>query len=381
LQTALNEIIEITEGTTKILVPSGSVNEKIPPREPAFFNPRAKLNRDFSVIAYSAFWKNFDGPKKFLDGLSGLGARGLRVANEIKVAETVICNDANPNAVNLCAKSADINKLQNLQTSQNEVCKFFNEYSTKGQRGSIVDLDPFGSPTKYLDCAIRATMHGGMLSTTATDLQVLHGLFKFACKRRYYGVPIKTEYSNEIAIRLVLGCICLVAYRMDIQISPLFVDNSQHYYRTYVKILNRPAQKDSLGYILHCKSCGHRIISETSGAFCELCNSKLEVAGPLWIGRLFDKEFVKTMQEEIPNFTVDKRCEKTLQKCFAESDLPATYFTLDEIAAKMKRAPIALEKMLENLEKNGFTSSPTSLNPTGFRTNCNMNQICKIFTN
>jgi tRNA (guanine26-N2/guanine27-N2)-dimethyltransferase len=112
-----------------------------------------------------------------------------------------------------------------------------------------------------------------------------------------------------------------------------------------------------------------------------LCNSKLEVAGPLWIGRLFDKEFVKTMQEEIPNFTVDKRCEKTLQKCFAESDLPATYFTLDEIAAKMKRAPIALEKMLENLEKNGFTSSPTSLNPTGFRTNCNMNQICKIFTN
>ncbi|HIC83665.1 MAG TPA: hypothetical protein EYO99_04810, partial [Candidatus Marinimicrobia bacterium] len=25
----------------------------------------------------------------------------------------------------------------------------------------IVDVDPFGSPTKYFDCAIRATMHGG----------------------------------------------------------------------------------------------------------------------------------------------------------------------------------------------------------------------------
>lgn len=381
MQSTLKEIIEITEGITKILVPSGSMNEKVPPREPAFFNPRAKLNRDFSVIAYSAFWKNFEGPKKFLDGLSGLGARGLRVANEIKITDTVICNDANPNAINLCAKSADINKLQNLQTSENEVCKFFNEYSTKGQRGSIVDLDPFGSPTKYLDCAIRATMHGGLLSTTATDLQVLHGLFKFACKRRYYGVPIKTEYSNEIAIRLVLGCICLVAYRMDIQIVPLFVDNSQHYYRTYVKILNRPAQNDYIGYILHCKSCGHRIVSETSGSFCEVCNSKIEVAGPLWIGNLFDKEFIKTMQEEIPNFTVEKRCEKTLQKCLLESDLPGTYFTLDEIAAKMKRAPFSLEKMIEKLVENGFAASPTSLNPTGFRTNCNMNQICKIFTN
>jgi tRNA (guanine26-N2/guanine27-N2)-dimethyltransferase len=112
-----------------------------------------------------------------------------------------------------------------------------------------------------------------------------------------------------------------------------------------------------------------------------LCNSKIEVAGPLWIGSLFDKEFVKTMQEEIPNFIVDKRCEKTLQKCLAESDLPGTYFTLDEIAAKMKCAPVSLEKMIEKLVENGFVASPTSLNPTGFRTNCNVNQICKIFTN
>jgi len=78
LQTSINDLIEITEGKTKILVPSGAINEKVPPREPAFFNPRAKLNRDFSIIAYSAFWKNFEGPRIFLDGLSGLGARDPR---------------------------------------------------------------------------------------------------------------------------------------------------------------------------------------------------------------------------------------------------------------------------------------------------------------
>ncbi|MGI0097634.1 MAG: tRNA (guanine-N1)-methyltransferase, partial [Nitrosopumilaceae archaeon] len=66
MQTNVKEIIEITEGATKILVPRGSVDEKVPPRDPAFFNPMAKLNRDFSIIAYSAFWKNFQGPKIFL---------------------------------------------------------------------------------------------------------------------------------------------------------------------------------------------------------------------------------------------------------------------------------------------------------------------------
>jgi len=381
LQTSAKEIIEITEGTTKILVPSGSMEDKVPPRYPAFFNPLARLNRDYSIIAYSAFWKSFDGPKIFLDGLSGIGTRGLRVANEIKYSEKIVCNDANPNAVKLCAKSARINNLQNLETSENEVCRFFNFYSIKNKRGSIVDLDPFGAPTKYLDCAIRATMHGGVLSTTATDLQVLHGLFKLACKRRYSGVPIKTEYGNEIAIRLILGSICLVAYRLDIQIVPLFVDNAMHYYRTYVKVLNRTSQEDNIGYILHCKSCGNRSIVKEQSHSCELCDSKNEIAGPLWIGKLFEKEFVNSMLEEIPRYTVDKRCEKTLEKCILESDMPGTYFTLDEIASKAKVAPMGLDKIIKKLEKEGYQASPTSLNPSGFRTNCTIDNVCKLFSN
>ena len=381
MQTNVNEIIEIIEGKSKILVPRGSIDEKVPPREPAFFNPLAKLNRDFSIIAYSAFWKNFKGSRIFLDGLAGLGSRGLRVAKEIKNTDKVICNDINQNAIRLCEKSAEINNLQNLLTSENEVCKFFSTYSSKNERGSIVDLDPFGSPTKYLDCAIRATMHGGLLSSTATDLQVLHGLFNMACKRRYHGIPIKTKYSNEIALRLILGCICLVAYRLDIQIVPQFVDNAMHYYRTYVKILNRPAQEDNIGYIIHCKVCGHRNMEITPSVKCELCNSKNEIAGPLWIGKLFDKEFVKTMLEEIPDYTVSKRCEKTLQKCLLESNMPGTYFTLDEIASKMKIAPIGLERIIKKLEIAGYQASQTSLNPTGFRTNCKINQLCELFAN
>ena len=46
-----SDIIEIVEGKTRIRVPNDSLTQKVPPMEPAFFNPKAKYNRDFSIIA------------------------------------------------------------------------------------------------------------------------------------------------------------------------------------------------------------------------------------------------------------------------------------------------------------------------------------------
>ncbi|MFB5629951.1 MAG: tRNA (guanine-N1)-methyltransferase, partial [Nitrosarchaeum sp.] len=103
------------------------------------------------------------------------------------------------------------------------------------------------------------------------------------------------------------------------------------------------------------------------------------VAGPLWIDKIFDKEFVEDMISKIPDVTVDKVCEKALQKCFAESEMPGIYFTLDEIASKMKSSPPKLEDAIKNLQKNGYLASTTSFCPTGFRTNANINEIISIF--
>jgi len=300
---------EIIEGKTKLLVPKKSITEKVPPKKPAFFNPKAKLNRDFSVIAYAAFLKNFQGPKIFLEGLSGIGARGLRVANELRV-ENIIINDLNPTALKIAEYSAKLNSLNNIEFSEKEVCRFLSKYSKKGERGSIVDIDPFGSPAAFFDCGLRATMHGGILSTAATDLQVLNGLFQGACKRKYGGIPVRTEYGNEIAIRLILGCLRVVAARLGVQIIPMFVESDMHYYRTYVKVQNRRDIQENIGYILHCKNCGHRKITLEQEQVCELCKLKIDIAGPLWIGKIFNKEFIQNMILEIPNLQVDKVCEK-----------------------------------------------------------------------
>jgi tRNA (guanine26-N2/guanine27-N2)-dimethyltransferase len=380
LQRIEEKLVEITEGTTKILVPEKSLDEKVPPKEPAFFNPAAKLNRDFSILAYSAFWENFEKPKIFLDGLAGLGARSLRVANEISDVEMAVANDVNSEGLNIAQDSMKLNEITNFETSENEICRFFGSYSKKGKRGSIVDVDPFGSPTKYFDCAIRATMHSGMLSVTATDLQVLHGLSKRSCQRKYHGVPIKTEYSNEIAIRLILGCLEFVAGRLGVQIIPQFVQHDMHYYRAYLKILNKPEQKEQLGYFIHCKSCGSRESVMKQEETCKICNSKIDVAGPLWIGQLFEKEFVMKMNEMVPKLVVDKRCQKILEKCVLESEMPATYYTLDEIASKMQKSPLKMKKAIKKLQDAGFVASPTSLNPTGFRTDCRIDEILKLFS-
>jgi tRNA (guanine26-N2/guanine27-N2)-dimethyltransferase len=44
-------------------------------------------------------------------------------------------------------------------------------------------------------------------------------------------------------------------------------------------------------------------------------------------------------------------------------------------------APMGLDKIIKKLEKEGYQTSPTSLNPTGFRTNCTIDNICKLFLN
>ena len=375
----INDLVETLEGKTKLLVPKNSLLVNAPPKQPAFFNPRARISRDFSIIAYSTFLQNFKGPKVFLDSLAGIGARSIRVANEIESIEKVFVNDVNPNAIEIAMRASKLNNVTKCDFSENEACRFLSLHSKRDTRGAIVDIDPFGSPTRFLDCGIRATSHGGLLSITATDLPVLHGLYQEACKRKYYGIPVRTEYGNEIAIRLILGCIHMVAGRLDVQIVPLFVQTNMHYYKVYVKVLVRTDPQENIGYIIHCKSCGHRKMQNEKGISCEVCGTKLESAGPLWTGELYDKVFVDTMLNEQKKFPVDKSCEKTLLKCQNEIGMPATYFTLDEIARKKQCAPPSLSKIIEKLQNDGCKASQTSLNPSGFRTDSRIDKILQIF--
>ena len=169
---------------------------------------------------------------------------------------------------------------------------FLAEHSETGMRAMATDVDPFGSPAKYFDCAIRSTAHGGILSATATDLQVLRGLFNAACVRRYGGVPIRhTEFGMEIGIRLMLGCLGHVCARIDRSFEPLFAHCDMHYYRIYVRVRNHPSSAGT-GYMYSCANCGNRGVADCADFSCPPhCEKKTNTAGPIWIGRLFCEDF------------------------------------------------------------------------------------------
>lgn len=360
---------QITEGRTQLLVPSASLGAGPPPSEPAFFNPRAKFNRDVSVAAYAAMLKRLRGPPDMLDCMAGIGARGLRAANEAGVEVTL--NDRNPAARDLAVRSARLNGLD-VDVLDRDACVLCSERSGAGVRAGIVDLDPFGTPAPFIDCALRAVRHGGMLSLTATDLRVLNGPFRAACRRRYGGVSLRVRYGRELGLRLLIGCVRGVAARLGLGVTPFAAESDLHYYRAYLLVRRRPDTADNIGYIAHCYSCGHRAVSGSCDP-CAACGQSVNLAGPLWTGRLFDGPFIGDMRAAAP-----EGCERLLDEAVTEAGLPACYHTVDEVSARTGRQPASPDRAVKTLRSAGFAASRTSFDPTGFRTDAPAPEIDRL---
>ena len=308
------EFTPMCEGRTTLVVPKESLRSKVPPRTPAFFNPAARLSRDLSILIYTSFIRlnSFQFKKvpiTLADAFSGVGARSIRVAKETPLVDKVILNDLNPVAIKAAKESAKINYVEDkCSYSQKDVHVFLNERnSNKKERYVIADLDPFGSPSPYVDSLLRAVTNGGLISVTATDSAVLYGKYPKVCFRKYFSRPINCTYSNETAIRILIFFIGLIAGRMDLSIEPVFAHSHRHYSRVYVRVhvSSNEANKlvDNLGYVTHCFNCGDRReypLTFQLPLSCSICESnnrnknerKLNVAGPLWTKPIFSKRLI-----------------------------------------------------------------------------------------
>jgi len=375
-----DSFVKTIEGETTLLVPQLSLTAKVPPKNPAFFNPAAKLNRDFSILAYKAIAPSLPD-NTFADSFTGVGARALRVAVEVPTIERVYGNDINSVAIEAAKEAAKLNSVANkCHFSINEVCKFLLHSDNENERFGIVDLDPFGTPAKHIDCILRAVLDEGLVSITATDTAVLCGVYPEVCARRYYGRPLNNSYANEVALRLLLSLLALTASRLELAIKPVFVHATMHYLRLYaiVSVSSCEANKvyGKIGYIMHCFDCGNRFAIDECDCKkkCELCGSLLQMGGQLWIGMLYDKEFVKRMLEQNP----DRQCKKVLDASFEEKSEIPYYFRADEISEKLKTNPHSIQKIIEKLHSTGFFASKTALNTSAFKTDASINQILDV---
>ncbi|CAN5886293.1 tRNA (guanine(10)-N(2))-dimethyltransferase [soil metagenome] len=391
---------KIKEGEVTLLVPSQAINQKEPPKFPAFFNPAAKYNRDISILIYRNFIDQSRKNISFVDSMCGLGARGVRVGKEIPQVQKVVFNDFNMLSTQTAKVNAIINNIyhkSNFYTS--EICSFLSASVNFDNRATVIDLDPFGTPAPFLDCILRAVENDGMISITATDTAVLQGVYPRVCYRKYYGIPLRTRYSLEIGTRLLLSCTSLIASRLDLYINPIFAHSYRNYIRIYCKVSksNYLANKisDKLGYILHCFECGFRELMKKgpSEMNCPLCQRKMRMGGPLWVSHIFDKTVIFKILAEIlesetrmakganlskQDMNPNKRFFEIASK---ELDYIPYHFDSDEFGKLMKNSTHPLTKIIEKLITDGYNASPTIFSPTGFKTEANLREIKSSLSN
>ncbi len=329
----------------------------------AFYNPRMKLNRDIGVAMARAL-----GLTDYLDALSASGIRGMRVAKEAEV-ESVTLNDVSSQAYELIRRNLKRNDLVCEATCRNANALMHERHF------QTVDLDPFGSPSPYLAAASRSARD--YLFITATDTAPLCGAHLKSGIRKYMAMPLRTDYHREMGARVLLGLAARELARLDKAMQPLLVHVTDHYVRTYLKIVKGAKAADvclqSLGYIEHCSCCGSfTSISEFHPTgICGHCQGKTAVAGPLWLGRIQEPEVIRRALARLEG---SARAKKLLLTCAGEAHIPM-YYDHHSICERLNVTPGKIDDIVERLKESGYMASRTHFCGLGIKTNASLGVV------
>lgn len=377
----------IVEGTTKVSVPVPPLDATFPPSAAAvFYNPEMELNRDINVAATAAFVERLLSRKELLreeiryaDAFSASGIRGLRVAGEVGIHATM--NDWSQDAFEMIKENIKINGLEGktLATRKNA------NVLLHEQKFHIVDIDPFGTPSPFLDSAAASVQ--SMLSVTATDTAPLCGAHLNAGIRKYASVPLNTEYHSEMGLRVLLGACARELAKHEKGMVPLLSHATRHYVRTYLGILPGTKHADktlkSMGFSIHCPACGFRGpvygLAVQIDKNCSVCGAPTKVAGPLWLGSFKETDFCNEVISELethPLNTKDK-AKKLIVYCRDELDIPM-FYDQHVICKELGVSATGIEILIEALKANGFEASRTHFSGTSFKTDAPISEIKEI---
>jgi len=379
----------VREGATELEVPElerfrTPAGDYAPSLTKVFYNPLMEFCRDISVCAFQVVAGEF--PKLWIcDPLAGVGARGLRYAKEVKGVGRVVLNDRSCEAVELVKRNLELNSLTNVEVREEDANALLWEH--RG-RFHIVDLDPFGSPAPFVDAACASLTPNGVLALTATDTAPLSGTRVKACMRRYGARSLRTEYCHELGVRILAGFCQRVGGKHELALTPLLAHATRHYFRLYLSARRGARAADEVlagqGYVSHCRACGRRVLSK--GIVTELpsecgCGGKLEHAGPLWLGQLWDKGFIERVARELANrdFKLKWQELELLNLCAGEAGGPPTFYDAHEVARRAGVSPPKLGKALEGLRARGYFASRTHFSGTGIRSDAPFDEVMAAF--
>lgn len=379
------KIKQIEEGLTKIEFPEF---EKVSSDAPVFYNPHMELNRDLSILAIQVFQKQEERELNICDLFGGSGIRGIRYKNEIDGIGEVSINDISETANHYERHNIELNKLDDVNVYQHDASMFL-----RMKRGEfdVIDIDPFGTPSPFLDSAGYCARRNSLLCVTATDTSALCGTYPEPCIRKYNSKPYKSEYCHENGIRILAGFVALTLSKYGKYIEIKMSHSTEHYMRLYIEVKKGPTKTDeslkNIGYISHCKNCLHR--QTTNGLaspieeVCPFCGEKLVHAGPLWLGNIQDGEFIQKMIDECEHkkINTEKEALKLLNKCLIESEAPATFFDVHSICKSLKISAPKFDSVIDAIKEEGFTAIKTHYNPLGIKSDATIDDIKKILLN
>ena len=325
---------------------------------PVFYNPAMNLNRDINVLLLNSINKK---NMQVALPLAATGIRGIRFLLELKKAKvkTISFND----------RSIDAFKLFIL--------------NSKGF--DYIDIDPFGSPNFFLDSAIKRLARGGILAVTATDTAALCGTSKNACLRKYSSKPLKNEFCHETGLRILISKVQSAGAQYDKALIPVFSYSKEHYFRVFFECEKGKKKADEIiknyGYILHCKKCLFRENADSifNDEKCPLCKSKLDYAGKIWLGQLYDKNLADKMNQEAKK-SENKELIKLMKIISNESKINEVgFYDIAKVVKhnKLKNVP-KKNLLISEIKKAGFKAAETHIRPNSIRSSITIKGLIKI---
>ncbi|MFB6217379.1 MAG: hypothetical protein ABEJ72_10535, partial [Candidatus Aenigmatarchaeota archaeon] len=286
-----------------------------------FFNEKMLHNRDISEIAARIFREKIDTDCfTAADPLSGTGIRGFRYS---EIADELYLNDANPRAINSIEKGLEENNIE-AEVINEDANVFLSEHHNHLH---LIDVDPFGPFTPFLDSTARAARYESFVGLTATDNAAPAGSYPTVCRRRYGSEPLKNSFMHETALRIYIKEVFLNFARFDKCFDPRLCFHERHYSRVMGRVTESKKRAnqalDSIGYLSYCPRCRWRELERKER--CENCgNSDLRLAGPLWTGKFVDQRFTEKMLDKVPEDW--KESQQLLERLHGEAEILTPFY-------------------------------------------------------
>jgi tRNA (guanine26-N2/guanine27-N2)-dimethyltransferase len=353
---------EIREGRAELVVPDVPTLRG-PGRRSSlpFYNPHMRVNRDLTVLLWSAVL-----PKgaRVLDGMAATGVLGIRGAMEAGRELAVTWNDKNPSAHELIVQNAARNSVAG------EVLEGDLRVVLAKRRWDCVDIDPFGTPVPFVDGAFQQAWKGAVVGITATDTAPLAGTYPGVCLRRYGARSLPTPCQAETALRIFVGYLARIAASHERGIHPLVAFAAQHFVKAIVAVDARTSSADaSLAHLGYVRFEGARFTvsaSPPNGAH----------AGPLWLGPLSDSAVLGTMAE---GMDTTFEAAQLLRNLRDEAGLPPFFYEDHALAQTLHLDPVPVDSWLAALRSAGFRATRPHVTANGVKTDAPWDDVERIY--